>query len=291
MTPHIEGRVLSAIRPLRDAHALLLAGAHALQAHGLTARPHPGLTLVTPTPRHVRATGGAPKAEGAVDAKDVADAVDASDVRDPSDVGDASDAGDIGDVGDVVGTAGADADADATDATDAADAADATGAADAADAGDTVDAIVRALLADGLPVAPHRNGLLVAGSYEVSVIAVALRHPPVAHEPLPVVALDDAVGLAVRALHDRGLARDVIDVASAAHLYSFLELEGCGRAHHDSYSVHELLMRLEFVEEMDDERLDGEIRRLVLSWIDEIKLRRAEEGDIDADDPDLPGID
>ncbi|GAA4059051.1 hypothetical protein [Nonomuraea soli] len=211
--------MLAALAPLGDAHDLLLAGPHALHAHGLRPHalilgladpPHASLTLVTRSPRRLPAT---------------------------------------------------------------------------------VDAIARALRATGLDCAPHRDGLLIAQAYELTVAGENLRHPAVPHDPLPVISLDDAVGLAVRALHDRGLAGDVLDVASAAHLYSFLELESLGRTHLDSFSVHELLMRLEFVEEMDDERLDGEIRALVLSWIEEIKLRRAEEGDIDVDDPDLPALD
>ncbi|MEU8247621.1 hypothetical protein [Nonomuraea sp. NPDC048916] len=114
------------------------------------------------------------------------------------------------------------------------------------------------------------------------------------------IGLDDAVGLRMRALHERGLARDVIDVAAVAHHYSFRDLERLARAHNDVFSPRELAMRLEFVDSIADEEFEAyglggdrvrEIRRFAAAWAEDIKLRRAEEGDADYDDPDLPGID
>ncbi|MFI6319663.1 hypothetical protein ACIBG8_19170 [Nonomuraea sp. NPDC050556] len=123
---------------------------------------------------------------------------------------------------------------------------------------------------------------------ELSILRESLRRPAVACGDLLVVGLDDAVGLKMRSLHDRGLAEDVMGVASVAHLYSYRELETLGQGHHEGFSVHELLTRLEFVDSMD---VGVEVRRFAGAWVEDIKLRRAEEGDVDYDDPDLPHID
>ncbi|MFC7589101.1 hypothetical protein ACFQYP_39510 [Nonomuraea antimicrobica] len=114
------------------------------------------------------------------------------------------------------------------------------------------------------------------------------------------VGLDDAVGLRMRALHEGGLAGDLIDVAAVAHLYSYRALERLGAAHHDGFSVHELLVRLEFADLMgpesfeahglDEERIK-ELRRFTRDWVADIKLRRADDGDADHDSPDVPEID
>ncbi|WP_433374494.1 hypothetical protein [Streptosporangium sp. CA-115845] len=101
------------------------------------------------------------------------------------------------------------------------------------------------------------------------------------------------VGPRVWALHERGLARDVIDVASISGPYGFRELEHLARLHDVGFSLAELVMRLEFVALIADEDFEahgvrgeqlGEIRRFAGAWVEDIGLRRAEEGDIDYDD-------
>ncbi|HEX4813947.1 MAG TPA: hypothetical protein VFV66_14470, partial [Nonomuraea sp.] len=59
----------------------------------------------------------------------------------------------------------------------------------------------------------------------VDLLREALQRRPVAYGGLRVVALDDAVGLTMRAVHERSLASDIIDIASVAHLYSCRALE------------------------------------------------------------------
>ncbi|WP_281284012.1 hypothetical protein [Nonomuraea deserti] len=41
---------------------------------------------------------------------------------------------------------------------------------------------------------------------------------------------------------------------------------------------------------MDPRRI-GEIRRFAHAWVEDIRLRRVDDGDADVDDPDLPDID
>ncbi|MFI6500927.1 nucleotidyl transferase AbiEii/AbiGii toxin family protein [Nonomuraea typhae] len=141
---------------------------------------------------------------------------------------------------------------------------------------------------------------LTGDSCAFDLLREALQVPAVTCGRIRVVGLDDAIGLKLRALHERSLPRDVIDVAAVSHLYGFRQLERLARLHNDEFSVTELLMRLEFVDAMDDqdffaygitEERVREIRRFAYAWVEDIKLRRADEGDIDLDVPDLPPVD
>lgn len=94
-------------------------------------------------------------------------------------------------------------------------------------------------------------------------------------------------------LHERGLAHDVVEVASVSQPYGFRELEHLARLHDGGFSLAELVMRLEFVDLIADEDFEAygvqgerlwEIRRFAGAWVEDIGLRRAEEGDIDYDD-------
>jgi Domain of unknown function (DUF1814). len=123
---------------------------------------------------------------------------------------------------------------------------------------------------------------------EVTLLREALRARPCRTGLGTAVGLDDAVGLKVRALHDRGLPRDLVDVAAAARLYPYRELERLGALHDDGFSVAELLWRLDAVQQHPDEAYEayglaaGEIRRIrlfALGWAEEIRLRRVEDGD------------
>jgi len=66
---------------------------------------------------------------------------------------------------------------------------------------------------------------------EVDILKEALWRPPVTTEHGLVLSLEDVVGTKVRALADRGLARDLIDVKAAAGRWSLLDLEALGRRH------------------------------------------------------------
>jgi hypothetical protein len=99
--------------------------------------------------------------------------------------------------------------------------------------------------------------------------------------------------MSVRALGDRGLPRDVIDVYAARHLYSAVELEQLGlREGGADFDLFGLRDRLEGVVWVSDEEfashgLDtreiAELRRWALEWESDLGLRLAEEY---ADEPD-----
>ncbi|MFC0862930.1 hypothetical protein ACFHYQ_11560 [Sphaerimonospora cavernae] len=134
---------------------------------------------------------------------------------------------------------------------------------------------------------------------EVNLLREALRDRPSIVEPCPVVGLDDAVGLRVRALHGRGLARDFVDVASVSDLYGFRTLERLGARHDDDWRTEDLAERLETVDLLADEvfaecGLDeewiAEVRRFAYAWVEDIKLRRVDDGDAEFD-VDIPEVD
>ncbi|WP_433497512.1 nucleotidyl transferase AbiEii/AbiGii toxin family protein [Sphaerimonospora sp. CA-214678] len=134
---------------------------------------------------------------------------------------------------------------------------------------------------------------------EVTLLGEVLRDRHAAVEPCPVVGLDDVVGLKVRALHDRGLPRDFADVASVSDLYGFRSLERLGARHDDDWRTEHLIERLETVDlladeafgdyGLDEERI-AEVRRFVYAWVEDIKLRRVDDGDAEFD-LDIPEID
>jgi hypothetical protein len=167
---------------------------------------------------------------------------------------------------------------------------------------------VAALRRAGLAVDMRETGermsrLVVAGEpdrqvCEIDLTREVLQDRPEPFDLCPVVGLDDAVGLKVRALHDRGLPRDFIDVAAVSDVYGFRRLEQLGAVHHDDeWRLEDLLQRLEAVDVLPEESfaaygLDENrvhaVRRFAYAWAEDIKLRRVEDGDIDYDVADLP---
>jgi hypothetical protein len=122
---------------------------------------------------------------------------------------------------------------------------------------------------------------------------------PVLLEVGAVLALDDAVGMKVAALHDRATHRDFIDVHAAATRagYTLADLERLGAAHKPGFSAEELMDRLDAVELRADQRfldygLTGEqvdeMRRWVLAWADGIRRRLASGtiGSLGTSDPE-----
>ncbi|MFF4259755.1 hypothetical protein ACFY1L_52275 [Streptomyces sp. NPDC001663] len=96
---------------------------------------------------------------------------------------------------------------------------------------------------------------------------------------------NDAVGLKVRALPDRGFPRDVIDVLSARGLYTVPELERLGAQHDEEFGLEELHGRLEAVVFASDRGYAAydmspahvaELRVWVRNWLDDLGLRLAE---------------
>ncbi len=88
---------------------------------------------------------------------------------------------------------------------------------------------------------------------EVDILKEGLWQPPVRTEYGLVLSLEDVVGTKVRALADRGLARDLIDVQAAANRWSHVQLEELGRRHaRDSFDLSELQARLVGADWIDD---------------------------------------
>ncbi|MEV0997643.1 nucleotidyl transferase AbiEii/AbiGii toxin family protein [Nonomuraea sp. NPDC050202] len=156
-----------------------------------------------------------------------------------------------------------------------------------------------------IEVTPRMGRLMVRDpvtgeTCEFGLLREALQQRPVTCGTLKVLGLDDAVGLKMRAVHERGLARDIIDIAAVSQHYSYRAFEQLAAMHHELFAVHELLSRLEFVGFMPDEDFEvhgvreeqiREIRRFTQGWMDDIKLRRADDGDVDHDCDDVPEID
>ncbi|WP_066941072.1 hypothetical protein [Microtetraspora fusca] len=140
---------------------------------------------------------------------------------------------------------------------------------------------------------------------EVRLLSETLRGRPTTLDRCPVVGLDDAVGLQVRALHDRGLPEDFADLVSVSELHPFREMERLGALHTDDWRLDDLLRRLESVDlladeafaacGLDDDGVDA-VRRFAYAWAEDIRLRRVEDGDIDEetfdqDILDIPDVD
>ena len=109
------------------------------------------------------------------------------------------------------------------------------------------------------------------------------------------LALDDVIGTKVRALADRGYARDLVDIHAAARIRSQHELESLGRrCAWDEFNLEGLANRLSSVQWRADEEFsayglsDDEIAHLrgwALAWSDDINRRLyAENFDFEEDE-------
>ncbi|MER8009594.1 nucleotidyl transferase AbiEii/AbiGii toxin family protein [Streptomyces sp. NPDC094149] len=139
-------------------------------------------------------------------------------------------------------------------------------------------------------IAPRMSRLLATetvtgASCEIDILKEIFHRPPTRTEAGPTLSRDDAVGLKVRALHDRGFPRDVIDVFSARELYAIAELEHLGAQHDEEFDLEELHGRLEAVDFTSDREYAAynlspteiaELRAWVQHWLDDLGLRLAE---------------
>ncbi|MDX2576737.1 nucleotidyl transferase AbiEii/AbiGii toxin family protein [Streptomyces scabiei] len=139
-------------------------------------------------------------------------------------------------------------------------------------------------------VAPRMARLLATdaatgASCELDILKEIFHRPPMQTDAGPTLSRDDAVGLKVRALHDRGFPRDVIDVFSARELYTIGELERLGAQHDEEFDLEELHGRLEAVDFTSDREYAAydmspahiaELRAWVRHWLDDLGLRLAE---------------
>lgn len=123
---------------------------------------------------------------------------------------------------------------------------------------------------------------------EVTVAKETLWRPAVSTGLGPALALEDVVGTKVRALADRGLARDLIDVHAAAARWTAPELEELGRRHApDAFDLGDLAARLTGLDWIDDAEFTAcgldddavaELRRWAQTWADDIAERLVEGG-------------
>jgi hypothetical protein len=117
-----------------------------------------------------------------------------------------------------------------------------------------------------------------------------LRVSPVVVDSCPVLGFDDAIGLKMRAVHDRGIARDLIDAAALAGQYGFERLEWLCRSHEPDFSLRRLASRLEAAELRDDHEFQDygltldevrRVKRFAAEWAQDINLRLMEEEEVD----------
>ncbi|MER5911911.1 nucleotidyl transferase AbiEii/AbiGii toxin family protein [Streptomyces sp. NPDC001982] len=146
-------------------------------------------------------------------------------------------------------------------------------------------------------VAPRMARLLATdvttgAACELDILKEIFHRPPAHTDAGPTLSRDDAVGLKVRALHDRGFPRDVIDVFSARELYTIGELERLSAQHDEEFDLEELHGRLEAVDFTSDREYAAygmssaqiaELRTWVQGWLDDLGLRLAEPYDEDQD--------
>ncbi|GHA72548.1 hypothetical protein GCM10010372_84050 [Streptomyces tauricus] len=123
---------------------------------------------------------------------------------------------------------------------------------------------------------------------EVDLLKEVLWRPPVVMDIGPVLDLDDLIGTKVRALGDRGLARDAIDVHAARDLYSLAELETLAARRPDEFDLTELHDRLESLEWISDAEFEAygmdsahitQLRQWAQNWLDDLAQRLAEPYD------------
>ncbi|WP_320065941.1 nucleotidyl transferase AbiEii/AbiGii toxin family protein [Micromonospora sp. RTGN7] len=122
-----------------------------------------------------------------------------------------------------------------------------------------------------------------AASCEVDLLKEALG-PPARLSIGPVLAFEDAVGLKVRALHDRAAHRDYIDIHAANSRLGWTELEALGARHTAGFSLEELADRLGAIDERDprtfisyglNEPAVDELQRWAWRWEADIRTRLA----------------
>jgi hypothetical protein len=106
--------------------------------------------------------------------------------------------------------------------------------------------------------------------------------PPAQLVVRPVLSLEDAIGLKVRALHERAAHRDFIDVKAANARASWAEMERLGARHTVDFSLAELADRLELIGALDDrtfasyglsESAIADLHQWAAAWAKDIRAR------------------
>ncbi|MEU6578500.1 nucleotidyl transferase AbiEii/AbiGii toxin family protein [Streptomyces sp. NPDC046805] len=93
---------------------------------------------------------------------------------------------------------------------------------------------------------------------EVDILKEVFSRPIVASAYGPVLAEEDVVGTKVRALAERGLARDALDVFAASRRWTTTDLEDFGRRHaRDRFDLESLQSRLTGLAWIDDAEFEA----------------------------------
>jgi hypothetical protein len=118
---------------------------------------------------------------------------------------------------------------------------------------------------------------------EVDILKEAFERPPTDTQWGPVLPLDAVIGTKVRALADRGLPRDLIDIHAASKLRSNKELESLGRRYSwEEFDLENLAIRLEGAQWRADEEFTAyglteqglaDLRDWAQAWCDDIRQR------------------
>ncbi|MGW3518413.1 nucleotidyl transferase AbiEii/AbiGii toxin family protein [Streptomyces hydrogenans] len=145
---------------------------------------------------------------------------------------------------------------------------------------------VRTLEADPLSARLIVTDPATGEECEVDVLKEVLCGPPERREFGLLLSLRDVVGTKVRALADRGMARDLVDVRAAADRWSHEELEELGRQHaRDVFDLEELQAKLAGAEWIDDDEFTAhgldedrirDLRAWAQRWADDIGERLLE---------------
>ncbi|GGN46963.1 hypothetical protein GCM10011578_100250 [Streptomyces fuscichromogenes] len=168
-----------------------------------------------------------------------------------------------------------------------------------------MDEIVRTL-ADGLaargwhiqvieiaPLSARLNAtdLGSQGTCEVDILKEVFTRPATSTAYGPVLAEEDVIGTKVRALAERGLARDALDVFAASRRWPTADLEEFGRRHaRDRFDLESLQTRLTAVAWLDEAELEAygtspelidKLMSWAQEWADDLGRRLLRDQDVD----------
>ncbi|MDI6517689.1 nucleotidyl transferase AbiEii/AbiGii toxin family protein [Streptomyces coelicoflavus] len=129
-------------------------------------------------------------------------------------------------------------------------------------------------------------------SCEVDVLREIFTRPTATSAYGPVLAEEDVVGTKVRALAERGVARDALDVFAASRRWTTTDLEEFGRRHaRDRFDLEALQTRLTAVAWIDDAEFEAygtspelidELMSWAQEWADDLGRRLIRYQDFDA---------
>ncbi len=126
---------------------------------------------------------------------------------------------------------------------------------------------------------------------EVDVLKEVFTRPAVSCAYGPVLAEEDVIGTKVRALAERGVARDALDVFAASRRWPTTDLEEFGRRHaRERFDLESLQTRLTAVAWIDDAELEAygatpelidDLMAWAQEWADDLGRRLLRDQDLD----------